>query len=66
LYDTDVEIGRWFGDRDGIFHAGAGLAWDAFMLFDPEATFATAGDHLETSGGTIIGDHGKLADAFGA
>jgi hypothetical protein len=66
LSDPDLEIGRWFGDRNSTFHVGSGLAWDAFLLFDADAAFATAGDHLETSGRTIIDDHGKLQDAFAA
>ena len=66
MHDPDLEIGRWFGDRNHTFHAGAGLAWDAFMLFDTDATFATIGEHLQTSGRTIIGDHGKLQDALPA
>jgi hypothetical protein len=64
LTDPDLDIGRWFGDRNHTFHAGAGTAWDAFMLFDTDATFDTLAAHLETSGRTIIGDHAKLADAF--
>lgn len=64
LSDPEIEIGLWFGQRDRDFHAGPGLAWDAFMLFDREATFATLSDHLETSGRTIIADHSKLRDAF--
>jgi hypothetical protein len=64
--DPDVDIGRWFGDRNRTFHAGAGVAWDAFMLFDADATFATLGEHLQTSGRTIIADHAELAAAFAA
>ena len=66
LQDPDLEIGRWFGDRDHTFHAGAGLAWDAFMLFDADATFVMSGEHLQASGRTIIADHGKLRDALAA
>jgi len=66
LSDPDVDIGRWFGDRDHTFHAGSGVAWDAFLLFDADATFATLADHLATSGRTIIADHAKLAAAFAA
>ena len=64
MNDPDLEIGRWFGDRNHTFHAGSGLAWDAFMLFDADATFATGGEHLQSSGRTIITDHGKLRDAL--
>jgi hypothetical protein len=64
LSDPDVDIGRWFGDRNRSLHAGSGVAWDAFMLFDADATFATLPDHLLTSGRTIIADHAKLAAAF--
>ena len=51
-------------DRHDTFRTGALLAWDAFMLFDADATFATAAEHLETSRRTIIGDHAKLEDAL--
>jgi hypothetical protein len=64
LSDPDLDIGVWFGDRNHTFHAGAGTAWHAFMVFDADATFATLGEHLQTSGTTIIADRGKLADAF--
>ncbi len=64
LNDADVEIGEWFGGRNDTFHAGAGVAWDAFMLFDADATFATISEHLQTSGRTIIDDHAKLRDAL--
>jgi hypothetical protein len=64
LHDPDLKISRWFGHRDHSFHAGRGLAWDAFMLFDADATFATSSSHLETSGRTIIADHQKLRDAL--
>ena len=30
--DPDVDICRWFGDRDHTFHAGSGVAWDVFLL----------------------------------
>jgi len=64
LHDPDLAIGRWFGDRSSTFHAGAGVAWDAFLLFDADATFATAASHLEASGSTIIADHAKLQNAL--
>jgi hypothetical protein len=64
LSDPDADIGFWFGARDRDFHAGPGLAWDAFMLFDSAATFATLSDHLEVSGRTIIADRVKLQKAF--
>ena len=47
--------GRWFGDRNDTFHAGARTAWDAFTLFHADATFATIAAHLETSVRTILG-----------
>ena len=65
LSDPDLDIATWFGDRDNVFHVGEGLAWDVFMLFDADATFATLADHLRVSGRTIIADSGKLRDAFG-
>jgi len=64
--DPDLEIGTWFGDRDRQFHTGGGVAWDVFMLFGPDATFATLADHLQVSGGTIIAERAKLRDAFAA
>jgi hypothetical protein len=64
LSDPDLEIGTWFGDRDQTFHTGEGLAWDVFMLFGADATFATLADDLQASGRTIIADSGKLRDAF--
>ena len=64
LHDPDLDIGRWFGSRSHTFHAGGPLAWDAFMLFDADATFASGGEHLQTSGRTIIADHAKLQDAL--
>jgi hypothetical protein len=64
LSDPNLVIGHWFGERDHTFHAGAGVAWDAFMVFDPGATFATLTDHLVSSGHTIIDDHAKLSTAF--
>ena len=66
MNDPDLEIGQWFGDRNHTFHAGSGLAWDAFMLFDADATFATLGEHLQTSGRTIIAEHAKLQHAMTA
>jgi hypothetical protein len=44
LTDQDIDVGRWFGDRNRTFHAGAGVSWDAFMLFDADVTFATLHD----------------------
>jgi hypothetical protein len=64
MSDPDLDIGRWFGDRDDTFHAGPGIAWDAFLLFDADATFATLTEHLQASGRTIIADHAKLAEAL--
>jgi hypothetical protein len=60
----EVAIGQWFGARDSTLHAGGGLAWDAFMLFDDEATFATLADHLEAHGRTIIADSNRLKTAL--
>jgi hypothetical protein len=63
LWDHQLVVGEWFGAR-GELGAGEGLAWDAFMLFDPDATFETLVDHLEASGHTIIDDSHELTDAF--
>ena len=64
LFD-EVVIGQWFGARNRTLHAGSGLAWDAFMLFDHEATFATLADHLEAHGRTIIAKRSRLETALG-
>ena len=60
----EIAIGQWFGARNSSLHAGGGLAWDAFMLFDKDATFATLADHLEAHGRTIIADSGSLKEAL--
>ena len=60
----EVAIGQWFGARNSSLHAGGGFAWDAFMLFDDNATFATLADHLQAHGRTIIAESGRLKSAL--
>jgi hypothetical protein len=59
-----LDIGLWLGKRDGEFHAGADVAWAAFILFDADATFATLAEPVETGGHTIIADRDRLRSAF--
>ena len=46
---------------DDVTFPGLGeVLWDAFLVFDAEATWATAGDHVLASGATIMEDRATL------
>ena len=60
----EVAIGLWFGARDSTLHGGSGLAWDVFLLFDADATFATLAEHLVAHGRTVIDNSDRLKDAL--
>jgi hypothetical protein len=57
FWDGDRLVGQWFANHaDGY----EGIAWDAYYLYGPEATWETVPGPLEGSGGTIIGERDML------
>jgi hypothetical protein len=63
LWDDDGDIALFLGENPDL-GVGEGFVYDVFLLFGPEAEFATLADHLETSGRTIIDASGNLEAAF--
>ena len=61
FYDPKRLVGSWFADHS---NGGAGIVWDAYFLYGPEATWASEPGPLLSSGGTVIGSSGDLAAAF--
>ena len=57
FWDGDRLVGQWFANQvDGY----EGLAWDAYYLYGPDATWETVLNPLAGSGGTIIGERDTL------
>ena len=61
FWDQRARTGRWFGDHV----AGRGLAWDAFFLYGPDATWVETPEPLASTGRTIIHQHEKLKADLG-
>ncbi len=64
LWDADRTTGRWFADDPtlGLGDGGA-VAWDAFLLFGPEARWDRGPAGLLASGTPIVGHFPELAAA---
>ena len=57
FWDRDRKIGQWFAKQvDGY----EGVAWDAYYLYGPEATWESVPTPLVGSGGTIYGERQTL------
>jgi hypothetical protein len=61
FYDPGRVVGAWFADHvDG----GGGIAWDAYYLYGPGASWPDQPGPLVSSGGTVIDSSPDLAAAF--
>ena len=57
FWDGERTIGQWFAKEiDGY----DGVAWDAYYLYGPDATWEKTPSPLVASGGTIYGEHEQL------
>jgi hypothetical protein len=57
FWDGDLQVGQWFAKEiDGY----EGVAWDAYYLYGPDATWETMPSPLVSSGGTIYGERETL------
>jgi hypothetical protein len=57
FWDGDLKAGQWFASEvDGY----KGIAWDAYYLYGPEATWETVPVRLVSSGGTIYHERETL------
>jgi hypothetical protein len=62
FYDPKRLAGSWFADHS---NGSGGIAWDAYFLYGPGASWASEPGPLLSSGATVIGSSGDLAVAFG-
>lgn len=57
FWDGEHIIGQWFAKAiDGY----DGIAWDAYYLYGPDATWNSVPSPLRGSGGTIYGERERL------
>lgn len=57
FWDGDTQIGQWFAKQvDGY----EGVAWDAYYLYGPNATWNTIPSPLIGEGGTIYSERKQL------
>lgn len=61
FYDPKRLVGSWLADHS---NGSGGIAWDAYFLYGPDATWASEPGPLLSSGATVIGSSGDLAAAF--
>jgi hypothetical protein len=64
LWDAGNVIDQGFLDRFGVDFGG--LDYDFFLLFDRNATWNRRAPQPVSSGATVIGDSGRLADGAAA
>jgi len=57
FWDGEHAIGQWFAKEIDDYE---GIAWDAYYLYGPEATWETVPSPLVSSGGTIYGQRETL------
>lgn len=58
FWDGEHVIGQWFAKEiDGY----EGIAWDAYYLYGPQATWEIIPSPLAASGGTIYDERERLA-----
>jgi hypothetical protein len=60
-WDAGGVIGQPFLDRFGVDFGG--LDYDFFLLFDRDATWGPRSPRPLSSGATVIGESGRLADS---
>lgn len=61
FYDPRKTVGSWFSrhvDREN------GIAWDAYYLYGPDASWPAEPGPMLSSGGSVIGSSADLAAAF--
>jgi hypothetical protein len=57
FWDDEAEIGQWFAKQvDGY----EGIAWDAYYLYGPDATWEAVPSPLVDSGSTIYSERQTL------
>ena len=64
LWDAGNVIDQGFVERFGVDFGG--LDYDFFLLFDEDATWNQRPPQPVSSGATVIGDSGRLADGAAA
>ncbi|HKA48984.1 MAG TPA: hypothetical protein VKK19_05260, partial [Candidatus Dormibacteraeota bacterium] len=61
FYDPKKTVGSWFSRHvDGE----NGIAWDAYYLYGPDASWPAEPGPMLSSGGSVIGSSADLAAAF--
>jgi hypothetical protein len=62
-WDGDRTAGRWFAEAGVGEPAYAGIVWDAYYLFGPDAVWNERPAPLEASGSPVISHTGALENA---
>jgi hypothetical protein len=63
-WDEERVVGRWLADQDIGGTGYAGIVWDAFFVFGPDASWDDVPEPLLAAGAPVIGDTEQLASAL--
>lgn len=63
LWDADNTTGRWLVDHVDAY---AGLDWDFYMAFGPDATWDQTPSPLHDAGFTVIAERDRFAESVAA
>jgi hypothetical protein len=64
FWDGERVVGRWLADEDLGGLGSAGVVWDAFFVFGPDATWDDVPRPLLASGAPVIDDTASLEAAL--
>jgi hypothetical protein len=65
FWDGERVVGRWLADRNVGGLGSAGVVWDAYFVFGPQAAWDDVPAPLLAAGSPIDGDTSALAAALG-
>jgi hypothetical protein len=64
FWDGDRLVGTWLAERDVGGSGFAGIVWDAFFVFGPEAAWGAEPGPLRGAGAPVVNDTAELEKAL--
>jgi hypothetical protein len=64
FWDGDRTVGRWLAEQDAGGLGSAGVVWDAYFLYGPDAAWDDVPRPLLASGAPVVYETDALASAL--
>jgi hypothetical protein len=60
FWDDQKVVGRWFAQQETPAQIDAGIVWDTYFLYGPEAEWVAKPEPLISSGATVLDEYDTL------